>query len=172
MKKIQKKKETNIPNDNDPSISGTETNTEISTEEDSLCDNSIDPNCANSNFEPDGDNVEDEGQTDKDEPSEPSLKPKVTRENHHGSRGPDDFANANVIGHDHESLKSGDSCPMDECNGKIYPFLRDGEPRTVITFDFQAPFHATIHKMNDLRCNSCLTLYKVPFSNELVLKCA
>lgn len=91
-----------------------------------------------------------------------------SRPNHNGKRGPDDIQFSALLDHYHDKLRPGDPCLKIDCTGKVYVFLRDGEPRKVITFDFSPPFEATLHQMHDLRCNVCLEVYKVSLPEELI----
>lgn len=93
---------------------------------------------------------------------------KGKRPNHHGKRGRDDLIGALKEEHQHPTLAAGDKCPQEDCNGKVYPFTRDGRPREIITFDFTPPFQPTVHTMNDLRCNMCLTIFKAVLPEALI----
>lgn len=54
--------------------------------------------------------------------------------------------------HQHESLKKGDACPDPECEkGKVYP----SRPKTFIRVSAHAPYEATRHLLETLRCNLC-----------------
>lgn len=88
--------------------------------------------------------------------------------NHPGKRTSEDLKDAEVSDHFHCDLTEGASCPRTGCRGRVYLFLRDGKIREVLTFNFSAPFRPTVHRMRDLRCNSCFRVYKATFPDELV----
>ena len=96
------------------------------------------------------------------------VKKPIPRPNHNGRRNSDDLRVMNFKDHGHPEINAGDRCLVKRCRGRVYPFLRDGKPREVITFDFTPPFQATVHRMNDLRCNFCFRVYKAPFSDDLI----
>ena len=77
-----------------------------------------------------------------------------TNKNHNGRRTSSDMEDVNFCDHFHADLKAGDRCPNKEieCMGKVYPYLRNGKPREIITFDFTPPFRPTAHLMHDVRC--------------------
>ena len=88
--------------------------------------------------------------------------------NHPGRRTSEDLKDTNIQDHFHSDLIEGAPCPRSSCRGRVYLFLRDGKPREVITFDFSPLFRPTVHRMRDLRCNSCFRVYKATFPEELV----
>lgn len=61
-----------------------------------------------------------------------------------------DFAAANKIQHQLNSLENGASCP--ECGlGRVYKY----EPSILVRITGHAPFEVTIHEKERLRCNAC-----------------
>ncbi|MBF0316475.1 MAG: transposase [Oligoflexia bacterium] len=111
-----------------------------------------------------------DGSTASQAESNPSLpippKPQP-RPNHKGKRKADQLQGATIVDC-YPDLRPGDRCPLD-CGGKVYLFLRDGDPREIISFTFEQPFKAIVYKMHDVRCNFCLTVFKAPLP-ENVLK--
>jgi hypothetical protein len=110
-----------------------------------------------------------EGDPVVDPSASPTPKPKTPRnKNHQGKRTSKDFSEPTLIVHNHPNLKSGDSCPQDQCTGRLYTFLINGKMREVITFNFTPPFEPTVHQLNNLRCNLCSTVFKVPLPENLI----
>ena len=70
----------------------------------------------------------------------------------HGRNGADAYEEAqrNAVGH--ESLKSGDPCPIPDCRGKVY---RQSEPSVIVRIVGKAPLQATVWELERLRCNLC-----------------
>ena len=61
-----------------------------------------------------------------------------------------------VVKHGHKTLKKGDPCPQPDCDkGKLYPT----DPKITVRISGHAPFEATKHVCDRLRCNQCGTLY-------------
>lgn len=109
-----------------------------------------------------------DGSVNNGQEAAPPKKNPIPRPNHHGRRNSDNLKAVNFKDHGHPEIKAGDPCMAKRCRGRVYPFLRDGKPREVITFDFSPPFQATVHRMNDLRCNFCFRVYKAPFPEDLI----
>lgn len=79
----------------------------------------------------------------------PGPKPKPKG---HGRNGAADYTDAENVDVPHESLRPGDPCP--ECKGgKVYE--RKDRPRLVIRVRGQAPLHATVYRLQSLRCHLC-----------------
>lgn len=96
---------------------------------------------------------EGEGQ-DADEPpqagsdaAEPTPPPKG-----HGRHGADAYAGARRVNVAHETLKIGDPCPEENCEGKLY---RLPEPRVLVSLVGQKPVEATVFEREALRCALC-----------------
>lgn len=91
-----------------------------------------------------------------------------SRPEHNGMRGVSDLDSAKRVDHHHLDLSPGDPCPEEDCNGKLYPFKRDGESREIIRFEFSPPVTSTTHVLNELRCNMCLKVFTPPLPEDLV----
>jgi len=98
----------------------------------------------------------------------PDNIPSKPRPNHHGKRKSNSFTDPIIIEHNHHNLKKGDKCPLNGCCGQVYLFKRDGKVREVITFKFSPPVQPIVHKMNDFRCNVCLTVFKASLPDDLI----
>lgn len=85
---------------------------------------------------------------DKPKKSAPPSEKKPVKG--HGRNGSADYAGAKKETIPHESLKSGDACPL--CpKGKVYEL----EPKRIIRMEGAAPIQATIYECQRLRCNLC-----------------
>jgi transposase len=74
----------------------------------------------------------------------------------HGRKPADAYAGAEQIYISHESLKPGDPCPKPGCTGTVYRLLH---PSVLVRFQGQAPLGATVIRLEQLRCNLCLTVF-------------
>jgi hypothetical protein len=69
----------------------------------------------------------------------------------HGRNGAESYKGADKVEIQHEVLKPKDKCP--KClKGKLYEMKN---PKTVVRITGQSPLHATVFKMQKLRCNLC-----------------
>jgi len=73
----------------------------------------------------------------------------------HGRNGALDYPGAQRIKISHESLKSGDPCPLCE-KGKVYT---QKIPAYIVRLFGRSPIGATVHEMENLRCNLCLEVF-------------
>jgi transposase len=81
-----------------------------------------------------------------------------TRPPGHGRNGVDAYPGAENIEVPHGSLEAGDSCP--ECGqGTVYQMTRPG---VLIRFVGRAPVHATVYRLQKLRCNLCGEIFTAP----------
>jgi transposase len=80
------------------------------------------------------------GKTDKEKPKG------------HGRNGVDAYTGAERLKTSHESLKPGDSCPEQGCDGKVY---LQAKPATIVRVKGIAPLIATLYELERLRCNLC-----------------
>lgn len=70
-----------------------------------------------------------------------------------------------VVKHTHKTLKKGDPCPQPDCDkGKLYP----KDPKIAIRISGHAPFEATKHICDRLRCNQCGALYTAEVPEEVL----
>ena len=93
----------------------------------------------------------------------PKQNKKKSKAAPHGKSSEEDFPDAEFVQHKHTVLKSGDICP--ECqSGKIYKY----EPAQFIRITGQAPLKATIHVIEQLRCNTCSKIFKAEVAPDLV----
>jgi hypothetical protein len=80
----------------------------------------------------------------------------------HGRNGADDFPGAVRVSISHESLRSGDSCPV--CiRGTVYTVATPG---VLIRLVGQPPVQATIYELQKLRCNLCGTVFTARVPEE------
>ena len=75
----------------------------------------------------------------------------------HGRLGADDYPGADQIDVSHPELSPGDACP--EC---IQGTLYEKSPGVLVRFTGQAPLHATVYRMQKLRCHLCGKLFTAP----------
>lgn len=73
----------------------------------------------------------------------------------HGRNGERDYTGAQRIKISHESLKSGDNCPLCQ-KGKVYA---QKIPAYIVRLLGRSPIGATVHEMERLRCNLCLEVF-------------
>lgn len=100
-----------------------------------------------------GDQEENEGAT------------KVKRKGH-GRNGAEEYEGAAKVRIEHPSLKPGDPCPQTGCKGKVYLT----EPLVLVRVVGQAPLGATVTRVEQLRCNLCLEIFKAPLPEDLGAK--
>jgi transposase len=94
-----------------------------------------------------------EGQDGEDPPQEASDAPEpAPPPKGHGRNGADAYAGARRVAVTHETLKPGDPCPEDGCQGKLY---RLPEPRVLVCVQGHVPLEATVYEREALRCALC-----------------
>ena len=75
----------------------------------------------------------------------------------HGRLGADDYPGADQVDVSHPELSPGDACPA--CvQGTLY----EKSPGVLVRFIGQAPLHATVYRMQKLRCHLCGKLFTAP----------
>jgi len=75
----------------------------------------------------------------------------------HGRLSADDYPGADQVDVSHPELLPGDACP--ECvQGTLY----EKSPGVLVRFTGQAPLHATVYRMQKLRCHLCGKLFTAP----------
>jgi len=88
--------------------------------------------------------------SDSDSQAEKTSRPKG-----HGRNGADAYTGAEQIAYSHSELSHGDRCP--ECaHGNVYG---QTEPKVLIRIKAMAPIHATVHRLERLRCGGCGTVF-------------
>jgi len=81
----------------------------------------------------------------------------------HGRNGAEDYTGATRVVIPHETLDSGDPCPV--CpRGKLYSMKR---PAVLVRVTGMAPLAATVYERAKLRCNLCGEVFTVFFEEEL-----
>lgn len=81
----------------------------------------------------------------------------------HGRNGARDYKGAQKVKVPHESLKSGDPCPL--CiKGKVY-FLKT--PAYIVRLVGQPPIGGTVYELENLRCNLCLEVFTAAPPDEV-----
>ena len=70
----------------------------------------------------------------------------------HGRNGAAAYSAAHRVAVGHDTLKAGDPCPEERCDGKLY---RMPKPRTLVCVRGQAPLEATAYERESLRCALC-----------------
>lgn len=75
----------------------------------------------------------------------------------HGRHGAEDYAGADQVEVQHPTLEPGDTCP--DCGqGTLY----EKSPSVLVRFVGQAPLHATVYRMQKLRCHVCGKIFTAP----------
>jgi hypothetical protein len=75
----------------------------------------------------------------------------------HGRYGADDYPGATQVDVRHPRLSAGDACP--DCQaGTLY----EKTPRVFVRFVGQAPLHATVYRLQRLRCHLCGKVFTAP----------
>jgi hypothetical protein len=75
----------------------------------------------------------------------------------HGRHGADDYPGADQVEVKHPKHAAGDVCP--DCGqGTLY----EKSPSVLVRFVGQAPLHATVYRMQKLRCHLCGKLFTAP----------
>lgn len=75
----------------------------------------------------------------------------------HGRYGAEDYPGAEQVDVKHPNLSAGDACP-DCAQGTLY----EKSPGVLVRFTGQAPLHATVYRMQKLRCHLCGNLFTAP----------
>jgi transposase len=86
---------------------------------------------------------------------EEPAKAKKPKAKGHGRNSAAAYTGADQNRVSHPSLEPGDPCPESGCKGKVYEF----EPLVFVRVSGQAPLGATVHTIEQLRCNLCLKLF-------------
>ena len=110
-----------------------------------------------SNVVPDAANDEAKSEDDSAQLSDAPAEPENTEDDTkgHGRRSADEYTGADEEIIEHETLRPGDSCP--ECaEGTVYEI----QPNTVLRVSGKPPVHATIYRIQRLRCKVCGKLFK------------
>lgn len=84
----------------------------------------------------------------------------------HGRAGADAYEGAEKLHVGHSSLKPGDACPEEGCEGRVYDFT----PRKLVRIQGQAPVAATVVEVEQLRCNLCLKIFTAELPPEVGLE--
>lgn len=98
-----------------------------------------------------------DGQGGKDEAASESKNNEQgsgTRDNH-GRRDLGAIGAHDKQHHQHDQLKAGDPCPLQDCKGRLY----EEEPQVFVTISATPPFKATEHTVDQLACNLCKTIF-------------
>jgi transposase len=75
----------------------------------------------------------------------------------HGRYGAEEYAGAEQVDVRHPGLCAGDNCP--ECQAGI---VYNKAPSVFVRFTGQAPLHATVFRLQRLRCNLCGKIFTAP----------
>ena len=70
----------------------------------------------------------------------------------HGRNGASAYRGARKVQVPHASLKAGDPCPDERCDGKVYA---QRDPGVLVRIKGQAPIAATVYELEKLRCHLC-----------------
>jgi transposase len=80
----------------------------------------------------------------------------------HGRHGADDYPGADQVEVKHPKHAAGDVCP--DCGqGTLY----EKSPSVLVRFIGQAPLHATVYRMQKLRCHLCGKLFTAPVPTDV-----
>jgi transposase len=95
-----------------------------------------------------------DGDDEKGEPPQRDLPQELTRPEPkgHGRNAAADYPGAPRVYVKHDSLKAGDPCPEEGCDGRLY---RLPEPRVLVCVKGHAPLSATVYEREALRCGLC-----------------
>jgi len=74
----------------------------------------------------------------------------------HGRNGAKEYVGAEQIEVPHEALKSGDPCPVLNCEGRVY---RLADPAVLVRIVGNPPLSGTVIRLERLRCNLCLAIF-------------
>jgi hypothetical protein len=74
----------------------------------------------------------------------------------YGRNGAKEYVGAAEIEVPHESLKSGDPCPVLNCEGRVY---RLADPAVLVRIVGNSPLCGTVIRLERLRCNLCLSVF-------------
>lgn len=74
----------------------------------------------------------------------------------HGRNGARAYTGARKVQVPHPELTRGEGCPGELCKGKVYP-LKD--PKPIVRIIGQPMFAATVHELEQMRCNLCGVVY-------------
>jgi hypothetical protein len=107
--------------------------------------------------------TEDSKESNSVDGSKESKNSKEKRKGH-GRNGASKYPGATVVHIKHNTLKSGDECPAEDCEGKLYE--RKDKPGIEIRLTGHAPFSGTVYKLQRLRCNFCQTEYKADLPKD------
>lgn len=108
-------------------------------------------------------NVASDNQTTDDQPEDDQASDEddQARPPGHGRYGADDYPGADQVEVEHASLSPGDPCP--ECeDGTLY----QKSPGVFVRFVGRAPLHATVYRMQKLRCHNCGTIFTASLPEE------
>jgi hypothetical protein len=75
----------------------------------------------------------------------------------HGRHGADAYPRAARVAVTHATLKPGDACPVEGCDGKLYE--QRHEPALLVRVTGVAPLAATVYALQRLRCGLCGALF-------------
>ncbi len=101
----------------------------------------------------------DQEKTQDEDSSKKKRKPSAG----HGRNGKNDYPGATICKYPHQSLKSGDVCPL--CGqGKVYPAK---VPKVIIRVTATPPLAATIHEAENLRCNLCAKVFTAEIPKDI-----
>jgi transposase len=82
-----------------------------------------------------------------------------TKRKGHGRNGSSAYTGAEKIEVRHDSLKPGDACPEQGCDGKVY---RQRDPAVLVRLMGAAPVQGKVYELEKFRCNLCGKLFTAP----------
>ena len=97
------------------------------------------------------------GQTEDVRKGKGKGKQKQDQTSGHGRRGHDQIEGAEKIEHPHPDLNSGDPCPEEDCDGKVYPMANPG---VYIRVTADEPISTKVHLTEKFRCNLCGMIFE------------
>lgn len=105
------------------------------------------------------------GEATTESEESPSPQAPKPRKPGHGRNGASAYSGATKVEVKHPELKAGDPCPCAECHkGKVYPL---GNPSPRVRVVGVVPFQATVHNLEQYRCNACGEVYTAPEPEEI-----
>ena len=77
----------------------------------------------------------------------------------HGRNSADAYQGAAIVEVEHQELNPGDTCPAEECDGRLYEM---SEPGTLVRVTGSPLAQATRYNLQKLRCAICEIIYTAP----------
>jgi len=104
---------------------------------------------------------------EQDEPSDEKSDKDSKKKKGHGRNGANAYVGAKIVSINHPSFLPGDRCPIEDCDGKVYPRKK----RAVVIRVTAAPTaQATRYQLEQYRCNLCEIILRAPLPDGVALE--